>query len=92
MVQVSDGYDTFCNIREGDISLDLEKAGDISWTGKKQKQNQKLSEVMEDGLEENLNAPVQLGGLVLLRTWNSQLWPALTLNKSFTPDLQFFVL
>ena len=35
VVPVSDGYDTFYNIREGDISLDLEKAGDISWTGKK---------------------------------------------------------
>ena len=40
---------------------------------------------MEDGLGETLNAAVQLGDLMPVRTWNSQLWPTVTLNKSLTP-------
>lgn len=44
MVPVSDGDDTFCNIREGRHLFDSEKAGDTSWTGEK-----KMSEAMERG-------------------------------------------
>lgn len=40
---------------------------------------------MEDGLGETLNAAVQLGHLMPVRTWNSQLWPIVTLNKSLIP-------
>ena len=40
---------------------------------------------MEDGLGETLNGAVQLGDLMPVRTWNSQLWPTVTLNKSLIP-------
>lgn len=55
MVPMSDGGDTtFSDIRVEDISIEWEKAGVTSWTGKAP------GEALEETLEK-LNAPVELG-------------------------------
>lgn len=40
---------------------------------------------MKDGLGEMVNAAAQLGDLMPVRTWNSQLRPTVPLNKSLIP-------
>lgn len=55
MVPTSDGgHTTFSDIRVEDISLDSEKAGVTSWTGKAS------GEALED-MPEKLNDPIKLG-------------------------------
>lgn len=76
MVPMSDGDYTFCNIREGTHVCRFREA----W-GNFQKGKKKIDALGYGGRE--VGTPMQLGNLVLVWIWKSQLWPTVTLNKSF---------